>query len=85
MSYMQLKYQINNKGNLTRKYLNLELFPEGGGVGVPVFVLQIYPNSNCDISAHIGDIAKLFSALNSLLSDLWEKKSKKIGRFKNLK
>ena len=41
---------LNSEGNLTRKHLNLELFPEGGFQG---FVLQIYSNSNCDISAHI--------------------------------
>ena len=76
-----LIWKLNSKGNLTRKQLNFELFAEGG---VPVFVLQIYPNSNCDISGHIWDIAKLFSALNSLLSDLWEK-IKKFGRFKSLK
>ena len=45
---------------------------------VPVFVLKIYPNSNCDISAHIWDIyfkkKKKNSAFISILSDLSEKK-----------
>ena len=50
---MCLLCNLNSKGNLTSKHLNLELFPEGGGGGVPGFVLQIYPNSNYDISAHI--------------------------------
>ena len=68
-----LIWKLNSKGNLTRKQLNFELFAEGGGA-VPVSVLQIYPHSNCDISGHIWDIAKIVSALNSLLSDLWEKK-----------
>lgn len=51
---------------------------------VPVFVLKIYPNSNCDISAHIWDIyckKKKNSAFISILSDLSEKKSE-IQKFK---
>ena len=51
---------------------------------VPVFVLKIYPNSNCDISAHIWDIyckKKKNSAFISILSDLSEKKSE-IKKFK---
>ena len=46
-----LTWNLNSKDNLTRKQLNLELFPKRRGG--PVFVLQIYPISNCDISGHI--------------------------------
>ena len=38
--------------------------------------------SEFKLRGRIWDIAKIFSALNSLLSDLWQKK---FGRFKNLK
>ena len=47
---------LNNKDDSTIKLLNLVLFyngGEGGGVGYPVFVLRIDPDSKCHNSAHI--------------------------------
>ena len=68
---------LNNKANSTIKLLNLDSFK-----GTPAFVLQIYQNSKCHISAHIWDIENFsFSFPGIVLS----KPIEKIGRFKSLK
>ena len=78
-------YRRLGQAKMLQNSVNKYKWKEGmGGGGGSSFCFTNYPNSNCDISGHVWDIAKYFSALNSLLSDLWEK-NKKFGRFKNLK
>ena len=47
---------VNSNGETTIKHLNLDLFYEG----YPVFVVQIYPNSKCDIPELIFEILEKF-------------------------
>ena len=67
---------LNNKGDSTIKLSNLDLFYKGMEGGCPVFVLLIYLNSKCHISAHIWHIGKNFqlsTSLEQLFQNLYKK------------
>ena len=78
---------LNSEGNLTRKHLNLELFPEGGFQVLFYRFIQIQTAiSQLD---HIWDIAKKIQLLTPFFQIFQKKqknkKTKKLGNSKNLK
>ena len=72
---------LNSKGDLTLKLLNLDLFYKGV---TPRFCAMVLSNSKCHISAHIWDIGKISSTFNFSWIFL-SKTVYKIGSFKSLK
>ena len=70
--------QLKQQGQFNKKTLKFRFISWKGGGGVPVFVLQIYPNLNCDISAQI------FFQLSTLSYQIFQKKNKNIWPIQKL-